>query len=37
MEDKVVGYAGMWIVLDEGHITNIAVHPEHQVKNREML
>lgn len=25
---KAVGYAGMWQVLDEGHITNIAVHPE---------
>jgi len=25
---KVVGYAGMWIIFDEGHITNIAVHPE---------
>lgn len=25
---RAVGYAGMWQVLDEGHITNIAVHPE---------
>lgn len=25
---KAVGYGGMWQVLDEGHITNIAVHPE---------
>ncbi|MEW6623665.1 MAG: ribosomal protein S18-alanine N-acetyltransferase [Bacillota bacterium] len=24
----VVGYAGMWIIFDEAHITNIAVHPE---------
>lgn len=24
----VVGYAGVWLILDEGHITNIAVHPE---------
>ena len=23
-----MGYAGMWQVCDEGHITNIAVHPE---------
>ena len=22
----VVGYAGMWLILDEAHITNIAVH-----------
>ena len=25
---KVIGYAGMWKVFDEGHITNVAVHPE---------
>lgn len=25
---QAVGYAGMWQVFDEGHITNIAVHPE---------
>lgn len=25
--EKVVGYAGMWVVLDEAHITNVAVHP----------
>ncbi len=30
VEKKVVGYAGMWKVLDEGHITNIAVHPEYR-------
>jgi ribosomal-protein-alanine N-acetyltransferase len=24
----IVGYAGMWHICDEGHITNIAVHPE---------
>ncbi len=28
IENKVVGYAGMWKIFDEGHITNIAVHPE---------
>lgn len=22
---KIVGYAGMWVVMDEGHITNVAV------------
>ncbi len=27
---KVIGYAGMWQVCDEGHITNIAVHPEYR-------
>ena len=25
--NKVVGYIGMWIVFDEGHITNLATHP----------
>jgi ribosomal-protein-alanine N-acetyltransferase len=25
---KIIGYGGMWIILDEAHITNIAVHPE---------
>lgn len=25
--DRVVGYAGMWVILDEGHITTLAVHP----------
>lgn len=24
---RVWGYVGMWIILDEGHITNLAVHP----------
>ena len=25
---KVVGYVGFWQILDEGHITNVAVRPE---------
>lgn len=25
VEGRVVGYAGIWLILDEGHITNIAV------------
>ncbi|NLZ47251.1 MAG: ribosomal protein S18-alanine N-acetyltransferase [Clostridiales bacterium] len=29
-DDLVVGFAGMWIILDEAHITNIAVHPEYR-------
>jgi ribosomal-protein-alanine N-acetyltransferase len=24
---RLLGYAGMWLVLDEAHITNVAVHP----------
>lgn len=27
-DGHIIGYAGMWHVCDEGHITNIAVHPE---------
>lgn len=26
-DHQVIGYAGMWVVVDEAHITNIAVHP----------
>ncbi len=26
--EQVIGYGGMWKIFDEGHITNIAVHPE---------
>jgi ribosomal-protein-alanine N-acetyltransferase len=26
-DGEVIGYAGMWKILDEGHITNIAVSP----------
>lgn len=25
VEEEVIGYAGIWIILNEGHITNIAV------------
>lgn len=28
--DRIVGYAGMWVIFDEGHITNVAVHPQHR-------
>jgi ribosomal-protein-alanine N-acetyltransferase len=30
--EKVVGYCGMWTIIDEGQITNIAVHPK--MRNR---
>ena len=29
-DDRPVGYAGMWLVLDEGHITNVAIHPDYR-------
>jgi ribosomal-protein-alanine N-acetyltransferase len=25
---RLAGYAGLWRVMDEGHITNVAVHPD---------
>lgn len=28
--EMVAGYAGMWVILDEAHITNIAVHPDYR-------
>ena len=28
VDGTVRGYGGMWAVLNEGHITNIAVHPD---------
>jgi [ribosomal protein S18]-alanine N-acetyltransferase len=30
IEEKVVGYGGMWLIMDEAHITNIAVHPKYR-------
>ncbi|MGI6257889.1 MAG: ribosomal protein S18-alanine N-acetyltransferase [Anaerovoracaceae bacterium] len=29
----IVGYAGLWVVGDEGHITNVAVHPDYRGKS----
>jgi ribosomal-protein-alanine N-acetyltransferase len=28
VEEKAVGYIGVWKIFDEGHITNVAVHPD---------
>lgn len=28
--NEVVGFIGLWIVLDEGDITNVAVHPNYR-------
>lgn len=30
LEEKVIGYGGFWKILEEGHITNIAVLPEYR-------
>ena len=31
-EEKIIGYAGLQIILDEGYITNVAVTKEHRCK-----
>lgn len=30
VDNKVIGFAGLWKICDEGHITNIAVHPNYR-------
>ncbi len=30
LDNKVVGYIGIWFVVDEGHITNVAVHSDYR-------
>lgn len=27
-EGNVIGYAGLWMIMDEGHVTNIAIDPD---------
>jgi ribosomal-protein-alanine N-acetyltransferase len=27
VDDEIVGYGGMWMMVDEGHITTFAIHP----------
>lgn len=29
-EEEVLGYGGIWVVLDEAHITTLAVHPGYR-------
>jgi len=26
LEGKIIGYCGLWVIVDEAHITNIAIH-----------
>lgn len=30
IDEKIVGYAGIWFIVDEGHITNIATHANYR-------
>jgi ribosomal-protein-alanine N-acetyltransferase len=27
---KLIGYAGLWLILDEAHVTSVAVHPDYR-------
>lgn len=29
-DKKIIGYCGAWIVIDEAHVTNVAILPEHR-------
>ena len=29
-EDKIIGYIGVWHIIDESHITTLAVHPDYR-------
>ncbi|WP_425446303.1 ribosomal protein S18-alanine N-acetyltransferase [Dethiothermospora halolimnae] len=30
VDKKILGYGGIWLIMDEGHITNIATHPDYR-------
>ena len=30
LDSVIVGYVGVWFVVDEGHITNVAVHSDYR-------
>lgn len=32
VDEKIAGYVGIWFVVDEGHITNVAVHENFRGK-----
>lgn len=29
-DGQIIGYGGMWIILDEAHITNVCIRPEYR-------
>lgn len=33
-EQRVIGYMGLWFILEEGHITNVAIAPEFRGQRR---
>lgn len=30
LDGRIIAYGGMWTIMDEAHVTNIAVHPDYQ-------
>lgn len=30
VDGRVAAYGGMWLIIDEAHVTNIAVHPDYR-------
>lgn len=30
LEDRVIGFGGIWLMVDEAHITTFGVHPDHR-------
>lgn len=32
LHEQVVGYMGLWFILEEGHITNVAIAPDYRGK-----
>lgn len=30
VDEQVVGFCGMWVMYDEAHVTNIAIHPDYR-------
>lgn len=33
LDGQVIGYMGLWFILDEGHITNVAIAPDYRGKH----
>ncbi|MED2972189.1 ribosomal protein S18-alanine N-acetyltransferase [Fictibacillus sp. B-59209] len=31
-DGKIVGYCGVWVIIDDAHITNVAIRPEYRGK-----
>ncbi|MDQ7093167.1 ribosomal protein S18-alanine N-acetyltransferase [Desulfosporosinus sp. PR] len=30
LDGRIIGYMGLWFILDEGHITNVAISPDYR-------